>query len=167
MSASNKYRPHIQVLPEDEANADFAIGFAMALGAGSRFFEVLNYPGGWEKVRDEFLSVHLQEMRRNRFRHLVLLIDFDNETAEDRTDRLAHFKERIPDVVKDRVFVIGVWDEAEDLSKALHTRRDKIGLKIANECQEEVVQTWEHELLRHNKVELDRMNSILRPILFS
>lgn len=158
---SNKETPHVHVLPEDRANRELALGFETQLSTGKRAFKVLPVANGWPKVRSQFEIDHIAELRRYKKRFLVLLIDFDSEEK-----RFAHFAKVIPDDLSDRVFVIGVWNEAEDLSNAFKKRRDKIGEQLAIECRDGTAATWEHELLRHNKGELDRMMATLRPVLF-
>lgn len=51
----NKYRPHVFVLPEDDANRQIAIGFSLDEGLDARSIQVLPSVGGWTRVRDEFV----------------------------------------------------------------------------------------------------------------
>jgi hypothetical protein len=117
--------------------------------------------GGWIKVTEQFEKTHINLMHRYEKRYMVLLVDFD-----ERGDRLETVQQIIPDDLKDRVFVLGVLSEPEDLRKAKLGKLEDIGRDLARECRENKTDTWNHELLRHNTAELQRMTPTLRPILF-
>jgi hypothetical protein len=91
---------------------------------------------------------------------MVLSIDFDHQ--RDRLDRAMAV---IPENLKDRVFVLGVWTEPEALKPDLGSY-EKIGLAMAEDCREETTAIWGHELLRHNASEMERLRQKVRPILF-
>ena len=157
----NKYRPHILVLPEDQANFDIAHGFLLYQLHHPRAIDVLPPAGGWSRVRDEFAETHITEMRKHSPRHMVLMVDFDG-----RDDRLNAVQEVIPADFADRVFVVGVWSEPEALRVATGCSLEKLGSKLAIECCDGSRVVWNHELLRHNTHEVARMTARLRPILF-
>ena len=104
---TNNYRPHVLVLPADDANADMANGFLLHDQLDARSIRILNSAGGWPDVRDDFVGEYLGSMRRFENRHMILLVDFDQK--EDRFEKMTV---TIPADVRDRVFVIGVWEEA-------------------------------------------------------
>lgn len=158
--SANGFRPHVYVLPEDDANRQIANGFLLDASLDSRAIQVLPSAGGWAKVRDEFAAVHTKEMRKCQHRHMVLLVDFD-----EIVDRAANVKSAVPDELIDRVFVVGVWSKPEDL-RADMGNLELIGRNLAADCRENTVNAWNHPLLRHNSDELARMTRILRPILF-
>ncbi len=159
--SANKFRPHVLVLPEDDANVEIANGFVRHDALDPRAIQVLPCAGGWAKVRDEFVSVHATEMRRYAKRHMVLLVDFDNSSA-----RFDQMTQDIPEGLAERVFVIGVWSEPEELPRVDLGSMEDVGYKLARECYDETRDVWNHDLLRHNADELDRMTTLLRPILF-
>jgi len=159
MSAS-KYRPHVLILPEDDANGQLATGFSLHESIDLRAIQILPEAGGWLKVRALFSEVHIAEMLRNPLRNMVLLVDFDGEP-----DRLDSMKKVIPDSLIERVFILGVWLEPEDFPKRLGSL-EQIGKQLASECQDNTRNVWNHELLQHNSNELDRMNATIKPILF-
>ncbi len=161
MSVSNKYRPHILVLPEDDADRQIANGFLLHECVQLRSIQILAEAGGWAEVRNVFKDVHTDEMLKYTQRFMILLVDFDEQA-----DRRQVMKEVIPDSVADRVFVIGLWTEPEDLSRHGFPRREEFGRTLANECYEQRREVWNHDLLKHNADELERM-TILRPILFA
>lgn len=159
--SANKYRPHVLVLPEDDANNDIANGFLLHDALDSRAIQVLPCAGGWRKVRETFFSDHVIEMRRNPHRYMVLLVDFDNEPT-----RFDQMIEDTPDDLAERVFVMGVWSEPEELARAGLGNKEDVGYQLASECYDETRDVWNHDLLLHNADELHRMTTLLRPILF-
>ena len=163
MSAANDELPHILVLPEDDANRDFARGFqlGLALDVSSRITIARNAKG-WAKVRDKFRDNFVHEMRRWPKRRMILLFDFDEESS-----RREHVASAIPDDLRDRVFLIGVWSRPERLKIPGCRSREAIGRRLAEACLSDDRTFWQHELLQHNLQEVDRMARHLRPILFS
>jgi hypothetical protein len=154
----NNRRPHVFVLPEDRANSQLANGFLLEVDwARQRQIQILAEAGGWLKVLDGFQLTHVPKMDRYASRLIVLLIDFDRQE-----NRLEYVRTRIPERLKDRVFVLGAWSEPEDLKKPL----EALGSALARDCRQETYTTWEHDLLRHNTNELARLRQRVRPILF-
>jgi hypothetical protein len=109
----NKAKPHVFVLPEDDANRQLANGFHLEL-AQIRQMQVLPVADGWTKVLEEFKAVHIGEMERDANRFMVLLIDFDGKP-----NRLDYAKGFIPARLADRVFILGVWTKPEHLKGKL------------------------------------------------
>ena len=97
----NKYKPHLLVLPEDDANRQIANGFLLHPNLNSRAIQVLPPSGGWKKVMDNFNNVHAPEMQKLTHRMIVLLIDFDRDEG-----RLSYVESQIPEELRDRVFVL-------------------------------------------------------------
>lgn len=168
----NKYQPHIKVLPEDDANRQLANGFLLEVGrmevdrkevdrTRQRQMQVLPVAGGWQNVLNLFISDHVAEMEKYSTRFMILLIDFDGKE-----DRLNNAKVAIPNHLTDRVFILGVWSEPEALKRATLDSYETIGRNLARDCLEETDTTWEHNLLRHNGGELDRLRKHVRSILF-
>jgi hypothetical protein len=157
----NKYLPHVLVLPEDDANRQLANGFHLDLFLATRRMQILEEAGGWQEVLPRFKTDHLPEMDRYGSRFMVLLIDFDG-----REDRLNSVSAAIPDRLQDRVFVLGVWSEPEELRLKLGSY-ETIGMTMARDCHDNTEVTWAHGLLRHNAGELERLRKHVRPILFS
>ena len=155
----NKYRPHIFVLPEDDADRQLANGFI--LGLPTRQVQVLPEAGGWEVVLNSFHSDHVDGMDLNENRFMVLLIDFDGHP-----DRLRYAKGRIPEHLTDRVFILGALGEPEDLKRANLGSYEKIGSDMAADCRDGTEHTWGHKLLQHNAGELDRLCKRVGAILF-
>ncbi len=156
----NNYRPHLLVIPEDDANRQLANGFALEVWHGRRV-QVLVEVGGWSHVRDDFLDNQQNAMRRFPERRVVLLLGFD-----DTADRRSKLEERIPPELRDRVFLVGVRSEPEALTKAGCGTFEEIGRRLAVECRDGRRELWQHELLQDNSVELDRLRLNVRPFLF-
>jgi hypothetical protein len=159
----NKYLPHVLVLPEDEADEDLARGFWLSKEfKDCRQFQVLSFARGWIKVVDCFLADHARDMERFPMRQIILLLDFDDDES-----RIDDVKERIPDNLADRVFVLGALSDPEKLKSAMSGRSlESIGQQIARDCREGTDATWSDQLLRHNLAEVARMNNTVRPVLF-
>ncbi|MGH9431292.1 MAG: hypothetical protein ACRD3T_07090 [Terriglobia bacterium] len=158
----NKYQPHVLVLPEDDANRQIANGFLLDPSLLDRRIQVLGEAGGWTQVLDRLESDHNLDMLRYPERLMVLLIDFDEDQG-----RLQWAKDRIPNPLAERVFILGIWTKPEDLRQAGLGSYEQIGMALAADCREETNTIWGHDLLRHNASELDRLREHARPILFS
>ena len=159
--ASDKYHPHVLVLPEDEADRQLANGFVLDQSLSTRRIQILQEAGGWTRVLDQFESDHVVGMERWPLRFMVLLIDFDGHV-----DRLAQAKSRIPANLVDRVFILGSLTNPEDLKRRLGNTFEEIGKALANDCREDTEHLWGHDLLRHNAEELNRLRQSVRPFLF-
>lgn len=157
----NKYLPHVFVLPEDDANSDLANGFLQDQAVSDRSIQILEGAGGWNKVLERFLTDHVAAMARYPQRSMVLLIDFDDDA-----NRLSHAKARVPQHLMERVYILGVLKEPEDLKRDLGLSYEAIGLAMAQDCRDETDKVWGHSLLRHNSGELDRLRKRVRQFLF-
>lgn len=158
----NREMPYVYVLPEDDANRQMAIGFIREPSVATRKIQILNEAGGWYHVLELFKDVYIQEMERYPKGFVVLLIDFDESPS-----RLETAKAVIPEHLKDRVFVIGVWSEPEKLRSNCGKTYEKIGLALAKDCCDNTNEIWAHDLLQHNTSELARLRELVFPFLFS
>ena len=100
-------------------------------------------------------------MRQYPQRRIVLIVDFDQEE-----NRLSYVDGQIPEDFKERVFVLGVQSNPEDLKRATKKSFEEIGKALAQDCSDNTNELWGHELLTHNKTELERMASSVKPFLF-
>jgi hypothetical protein len=158
----NKYRPHLFVLPEDDANRQIANGFLLCPNLNERAIQILPPRGGWMKVLEFFTKEHVPEMIKYKERQVVLLIDFDMDC-----DRFHYATSKIPNDLKERVFIIGVKSVPEDLRKKLRKSFECIGKDLAQDCIDKTNDVWGHELLIHNNIELVRMITKIKPFLFN
>jgi hypothetical protein len=154
----NRYKPHLLILPEDDANRQIAVGFATAVDeACSRQLQILEVAGGWLAAVNRFLSDHVRYMQDYPDRHMLLLIDFDGDPA-----RLQTVRGQIPSTLAARVFVLGALTEPEDLRRQGLGTYEQIGRTIATECFSEEGGLWSHTLLSHNLEEVARLRPLLR-----
>ncbi len=110
------------------------------------------------EVLERFKSDHELGMEKFPNRFMVLLVDCDG-----RNDRLAKVKAVIPDHLTDRVFVLGVWTEPEDLKGDY----EAIGKALAKDCREGTSKMWDDPLLKRNAAEAARLRERVWPILFA
>jgi len=157
----NKYKPHVWLIPEDEANRQLAIGFLNHVSVSDGAVGVRAPAGGWSKVLGIFESEYLPLLRQSNHAHVVMLIDFDE--VEGRRDQ---FEQKIPKDVSSRVFVVGSKDEPETLKHELDWSYEKIGRELAEGCHRADLELWHHAQLIHNASELQRMADVVKPILF-
>jgi len=158
----NVYKPHVIVLPEDDANREIANGFLLDPSIKIRNIHPINPAGGWVKVLNQFLVDHVPELRKWPERHMVLLIDFDGQ-VDSRTEQ---FETQIPVDVRDRVFLLGTKSEPESLRKQYGDSLENIGKALAAECYQDKTSLWNHCLLSHNAKERTRLNAKVKAILF-
>ena len=158
----NVYKPHVLVLPEDDADRQIANGFLLDPSINLRNIQVLTPAGGWEKVLDSFVEHHAAALRKWPARHLVLLIDFDGRIEE----RTAHFVSQFPADVQDRVYLLGTRSEPEPLRRQCGDSLENIGKALAAECCRDETDLWAHALLAHNAAERARLNANVKFFLF-
>lgn len=161
MSFTNKFKPHIHILPEDSANRQLANGFILDIPA-ERQVKILPVAKGWAKVIQEFRDNQVEAMKRLTGRYVILLLDFDSQYKE----RIKHIRESIPEELTNRVFVLGAAQTPEKLKSCLNKSYEAIGGQIARACQQDDDSIWQHEMLRHNLEEVQRLKKEIRPILF-
>jgi hypothetical protein len=151
------------VLPEDRANRQIANGFLLEVNPDrTRRIQVLPEAGGWVEVLDKFESEHVAEMDRFQDRLMVLVLDLDGHV-----DRLTTARNRIPDRLRHRVFIIGVRTQPEELKESLGSSYETIGAALADDCRDDQSDTWGHALLSHNADEVQRLSETVRPLLFT
>ncbi|MGD0959694.1 MAG: hypothetical protein ABSB19_07800 [Methylomonas sp.] len=124
--------------------------------------QVLPVAGGWGKVLDKFRRDHAAKMQNNQLRHMLLLLDFDDE-VDNRRKRINN---EITEQIANRVFVLGVKSEPEKLKIDSGKTFEQIGATLAKECIDNSKALWSHPLLTHNQAELDRLITIVKPFLF-
>lgn len=158
----NLYKPHVLVVPEDDANRQLANGFLKDPALNLRVIQVLPVAGGWAKVRDDFVAVQQTLLRKYSERHLVLLVDFDDQVA----DRRQLFADAFPDDIQERIYLLGTQYEPESLRKSSGVPLEGIGEQLGNACAHEESGLWAHPMLQNNQSELDRLIQNVKPFLF-
>jgi hypothetical protein len=160
----NKHKPHVLVLPEDDANRQIANGFRLDRSVKNSRIQVLRPADGWIKVLESFENNHVNDLRKFLKRMLILIIDFDQNEG-----RLIWAQAQIPDDLKDRVFIIGARKDPETMKRnrpAGLRSYEEMGLALARDCQGGTRTIWNHPDLACNLVELERMMATVRPCLF-
>jgi hypothetical protein len=156
----NKYKPHVWVVPEDDADEALVNGFLLAPAVNVRVIDVERPAGGWKHVLKVFADEYIPHLRRHKDGHVVLLLDFD-----EADDRRAVCEAAIPDDLKPRVFLIGAWTNPETLRNELGQTLEAIGARAAANCVRDEG-FWNHPQLAHNVPEVARIAATLKPILF-
>jgi hypothetical protein len=159
----NRYRPHVFVIPEDDADRQIADGFVLHPRVTTRQVQVIEPPGGWMRVLDTFRKEYVRLIQQNAHTHVVMVVDFDGEVE----GRRAKFEAGTPTDVHARVFVIGPRETPETLRKSLNIGYEDIGRALADDCDRDRTDMWHHELLRHNEAERLRLFQTVKPFLFS
>lgn len=159
---SNKYEPHLLVIPEDEANRQILTGFNTHLDVNSRRIKVEPVAGGWVKALEKFKGDHISEMGKYENRHILILMDFDGQP-----ERLEKAKAYIPENLRERVFVLGCLSEPERIRSATGMTKERFGEALAEACVNGRGEIWSNELLAHNGAELERMKRSICPHLRS
>lgn len=158
--AVNKYKPHVLVIPEDDANRQLADAFALEV-ENFRNIQVLPEVGGWGHVCDKFHSEYAKSMRVYPNRYVILLLDIDD--CESRRNEIMS---KIPQDIKSRVLLLGVKNEPERLKSDLLCPLAQIGASLARECKDRRREIWMHDLLKDNLDGIDILGDGIRAILF-
>ena len=159
MSAT-KFQEHLLILPEDDAYHAIATSFVESLGQEvSRRAQVLNATRGWIHARQIAVEDGLK-LRKYGDRKLLLVIDFDTVS-----ERLAQMSAALPADIRDRIFIIGSANEAEDLRRELGPY-SRIGSLISEECRRGATDLWQHPLLALNRVEVQRLAPVVQRLFF-
>ncbi len=157
----NREKPHLLILPEDNANERIANGFFLVDKFRLSNSQILPAKKGWPSIRDSFPSDHNFRLKKFPMAIMILLVDFDGEKADFRIKQVKQFVEP---VVAGRVFVIGAMSEPEELKRTLGGY-EKIGKNLAKDCLEGSTNTWNHDQLIHNLPVLARMQPRIDTII--
>lgn len=157
----NRHKPHVLVLPEDDANRQLANGFVQEPSLDPRRIQVLPPAGGWRKTQLRFQDELAREMRRYTQCYAVLLIDSDGNP-----DRASQIQSEVDGDLSSRVFVLGSLREPEDLRRGGLGTYEQIGTALARDCRDGTGGAWRHELLRHNEPQVARLRKSVRSFLF-
>lgn len=149
---SNKFKPHLVVIPEDDANRQIINGFKKDYRIKSRQINVETPAGGWLKALEYFNDCLEKSMRNYKDRHVLIVIDFDEDV-----DRINQAKLMIPADLKERVYILGYFSEPENIRSSTGFTKEELGDSMAKACFSGDETIWNNALLHHNKPELERM----------
>ena len=112
----NRHQDHVIIIPEDDADRQIANGFCSSyqLGTRGRRVQVVNETGGWHNAEATLHKTYVPHLREFNNSRVVLVIDFDSDAT-----RGAEVLERVPEELRDRVFVIGSLTDPQDLARSL------------------------------------------------
>ncbi|MFP4305690.1 MAG: hypothetical protein ACLFRG_06720 [Desulfococcaceae bacterium] len=156
----NKYRLHLLLIPEDDANRQIANGFMLENRLDSRAIQILPPPGGWKKTIDFFIENHIEPIQKYAERRVMLLVDFDNDA-----NRFHMISGHIPTAIRNRVFVLGCLSEPEQLRNNTRMSYEMIGKILAEDCVDGTDRLWSHPMLRSNRREIVRFKPTFRALL--
>jgi hypothetical protein len=168
--SGNREKPHMVILPEDRANEQIANGFKLSLNINYRAIRVEKPAGGWLTVVQKFKTELVPEMQKYPACVTVMLIDFDCKAGGFYQHRLNQVTKEIPEGLKNRVFVLGVLTEPEDIKDARNRERktfEKIGETLAEGCPDSKNSLWKDVLMKHNEDQLQHILKSVRPFLFT
>ncbi len=159
----NKYRKHVYLVPEDDADRQIADGFILHHRVNETRIKVVPPAGGWSNVLKTSRDEYIPTLRKYDLAHVVMLIDFDGNVDARRVE----FEQAIPDELKGRVFLVGSRDNPEILKKELKMNLGEIGESLARDCDAGTTEYWDCEQLQHNDAELQRLVRSVKPFLLS
>ena len=157
----NKYLPHVYVIPEDRAEEQIANGFVQHDQVKSPQIQILPCAGGWSNVLEKFVKEYVTHLRHYKNGYVILLVDFDLQYES----RRKIFDDKVPDDLKNRVFVVGPRDEPELLKQEFSSSFEDIGESLAEDCFKGTVSVWGHDHLNQNQPDLQRLLESVKPIL--
>lgn len=64
----NKHKPHLFILPEDDANSQLAIGFVDHNNVQYNRVQIRTPAGGWKKVLEKFAVGYADRMKNYPYR---------------------------------------------------------------------------------------------------
>ena len=160
--SANLYKPHLQVLLEDDANRQIALGFINHHAINSRQMPLDRVCGGWREALKRFREEEVPLLRKYPERRVLIVIDFDGQR-----DRFEEALSHIPEDrdVRERVYVLGCLDEPERLAVAHGCGKERIGELLAEDCAHDRQDFWNHPMLAHNAGERRRLWATVRQFL--
>ena len=164
---ANIYQPHLLILSEDDAYRDLANGFVGHSAIAIKKIQVDQPAGGWLKLLNAFTQNHVRDMETYTHRHVLMLLDLDGNSNRYRDDILP----KIPANIYNRFFVLSCKDEAENLKSDMGRGKwEQMGEQLAESCHNDAYgrlnSPWLLPQLDHNRIELARLGSTVRPFIF-
>lgn len=157
-------KPYLIVLFEDGAYQDFFNGFRSHIRV-TRQIHAKPVLKGVEKIKHEISdekSITLKEMKKYEAAILLVLIDSDK-----RESRVQDMMERVPDFIRDRIFIISSAKNAEKTNSFFGGgKKEKLGWKLAESCINGACELWREDPLAHNVAMIERFQQKF-PSLFT
>jgi hypothetical protein len=162
----NRFREHVIVVPEDDADRQLALGFVLHAAVNRTHIRLDGIADGWPNLLRRLREEYIGHLRRFPGGHVVLLMDFDDRIEERRRaleNLVAEFDDR--GQWEGRVYLLGAAKDPEQLVREFGTHETRIGERLADECFREKFEWWDDELLAHNRETRERL-SVVRGTLF-
>jgi hypothetical protein len=156
----NRFKKHLIILPEDDGIRQVVNGFLTDISVDAGCVDVRRVAGGWIKTKDAVARDLRGRMTQYPNAHLLVLVDLDTDIG-----RVDHLLEVAPAEYRDRVYVLGIKGESEDLRRDFGMSLESIGKEIATGCVSDVFDVWNHDRLSANGKELRRIRNSVRPFL--
>lgn len=156
----NKYKPHLFVIPEDDADRQLANGFVLHHEVSGEV-QIVKEAGGWIKVIETITEEYVPLLKQNPNAHVLGIIDCDNDG-----ERIKKLLDDFPSDVQDRIFLLGVFDDPQQFKISVQKPFETIGETLAEECFTEELHLWHHTHLQHISTEIERAKRCLKPIVF-
>lgn len=157
----NKYRPHVLIIPEDDANRQLANGFVLHHAIATRAVGGTIPAKGWTNVLSVFADEYVAYLRSYKHAYVILLLDFDRDD-----DRRTKCEQAVPADIKARVFLFGSRDEPEAVRRDVPESLEAIGTRLAEECYRESYELWTGRHFDHNDTERQKLSATVKSILF-
>ena len=156
----NKFKPHLFIAPEDDADRQIAVGFQMHLEAKGEM-QIVDVARGWLKVVGVIKDEYVPLLKNNLNSHVLGIIDCDKDA-----DRIAEQLENFPEDIRNRIFLLGVNENPQEFKRSAKMHFAKIGEKLADECYKDELDLWNHEMLSYSSSEALRAKDALRELVF-
>lgn len=118
----NKYKPHLFIIPEDDADRQIAVGFELRGNIKARSLQIVNTAGGWLKVIDLIETEYIPILKKYPKSQVLGIIDCDNHP-----ERIIESLNRFPEEFRDRIFLIGTLKDPQELKKNVNLSFERIG----------------------------------------
>lgn len=156
----NKFKPHLFIVPEDDADRQIAVGFQMHLEAKGEM-QIVDVARGWLKVVGVIKDEYVPLLKNNLNSHVLGIIDCDKDA-----DRIAGQLENFPEDIRNRIFLLGVNENPQEFKRSAKMHFAEIGEKLADECYKDELDLWNHEMLSYSSSEALRAKDVLRELVF-
>ena len=154
---ANIYKHHLIVIPEDDKYNNIVNGIVLSSNVDENIFNIFRPSGGWLKVFEQ-LEDQMKHLERLKYRHILILIDFDEKFES----RYKMFFDEVPSEYLDRVFILGVNNkEFEDLQRFFSLSNfEKLAKKLVENCPDSDLSNWKNKYLECNLAEIGRMKDL-------
>ncbi len=157
------------MLVENDANRQLINGLSQPPWLMARSLQLLQLAGAWKQVLGTLIDPFtIQGMNEFGKRHLLLLIDFDEQFA-NRWGLYQQHKATLAPHISDRTYLLGCLHEPEKLKASCKYAMsiEKLGRQLSDDCASPTAENvWRHQHLQHNADQLNRLVLQVKPFLF-